>query len=151
MSVDWQLPDDGGSPLTGYTVQLSEGTSVDLAPTQTSHTVTGLVAGEYTVSVVAHNPLGDSAPTESAPVTVRALATPAPTDPPTDAPTDDPAASPGTVPGGGDGGGAGADGTGTGGSLPVSGVEVLVLTLFALASGRAGLALVRRRGAVRAG
>ncbi len=62
---------DGGSPITGYTVQWKESTASwetaaavpEATVTTTSHAITGLTAGTaYTVRVVATNNVGDSSP-----------------------------------------------------------------------------------------
>ena len=62
---------DGGSPITGYTVQWKESTAswetaaavTEATVTTTSHAITGLTAGTaYTVRVVATNNVGDSSP-----------------------------------------------------------------------------------------
>ena len=62
---------DGGSPITGYTVQWKESTAswetaaavTEATVTTTSHAITGLTAGTaYTVRVVAINSAGDSSP-----------------------------------------------------------------------------------------
>ena len=62
---------DGGSPITGYTVQWKESTAswetaasvTEATVTTTTHAITGLTAGTaYTVRVVATNNVGDSSP-----------------------------------------------------------------------------------------
>ena len=62
---------DGGSPITGYTVQWKESTAswetaaavTEATVTTTSHAIAGLTAGTaYTVRVVATNNVGDSSP-----------------------------------------------------------------------------------------
>ena len=62
---------DGGSPISGYTVQWKEATAswetaaavTEATVTTTSHAITGLTAGTaYTVRVVATNSAGDSPP-----------------------------------------------------------------------------------------
>ena len=62
---------DGGSPITGYTVQWKESTAswetaaavTEATVATTSHAITGLTAGTaYTVRVVATNNVGDSSP-----------------------------------------------------------------------------------------
>jgi len=65
-SLTWTAPADGGSPITGYTVQavrVSTGavTAVTVGPTATSGTVTGLSNGTtYQLRVQAINNLGPS-------------------------------------------------------------------------------------------
>jgi hypothetical protein len=68
--VSWTAPlDDGGSPVTGYTVSAVPGVGT-CATAGTSCVVTGLTNGTaYTFTVVATNAVGDSAVSEpSAPV-----------------------------------------------------------------------------------
>lgn len=60
VTVSWEAPDDGGATITGYTVQLSDGTEVEVAGTRTSHTFTGLAPGEYAAYVAATNVNGRS-------------------------------------------------------------------------------------------
>jgi predicted alpha-1,2-mannosidase len=61
VTVTWTAPDDGGSTITGYTVQLSDGTEVEVPGTETSHTFTGLAARDYAAYVAATNANGRSA------------------------------------------------------------------------------------------
>ena len=61
--VSWQPPgDDGGQPITGYTVTASPG-AASATTVDTSTTVTGLANGTaYTFTVVATNDVGDGSP-----------------------------------------------------------------------------------------
>jgi fibronectin type III domain protein len=63
-TVSWTAPtNDGGSPITGYVVLASNGTSLNVAPTQTSATMSHLRnGGSYTFTVSALNAVGASAP-----------------------------------------------------------------------------------------
>ncbi len=63
-TIGWTAPtDDGGSPLTGYTVSTPGQPPVSVGGGATSATVPGLTGGtSYTFSVVAQNSLGDSSP-----------------------------------------------------------------------------------------
>ena len=74
--VSWTIPiDDGGSPITGYTVTSSPGgREASVGAAETSATVSGLTNGvTYTFTVVATNAVGDSSPSEpSNPVTPEA-------------------------------------------------------------------------------
>ncbi|MDQ1531166.1 MAG: Fibronectin type domain, partial [Microbacteriaceae bacterium] len=69
--VTWRAEDDGGSPITGFTVVLtsadaSTSSSVDVAADVTSQTFTGLVSNTgYTATVSATNSVGTSAATVS--------------------------------------------------------------------------------------
>ena len=66
LTVSWDAPDDGGSAITGYTVQWKSGTesydpSRQATVTTTTHTIPSLTNGtQYTVRVKATNALGDS-------------------------------------------------------------------------------------------
>lgn len=86
-TVTWAAPvDDGGSPITGYSVTAG-GTTVTAAATATQATITGLPNGQaVTVSVAAVNAAGTSDPATSDPVTPFAPITqgsiPPPTSPP---------------------------------------------------------------------
>ena len=72
-TVSWTAPaDDGGSPITGYTVTASPGgQTVTVAGSVRTATVTGLTNGtSYTFRVTATNAVGDSAPSPASdPVT----------------------------------------------------------------------------------
>lgn len=81
-TVSWQVPvDNGGTPITGYTVSASPGpASVSVAGNLTSTTLTGLINGtSYTFTVVARNAQGPgpaSAPSNAVvPATVPAAPT----------------------------------------------------------------------------
>ncbi len=70
VDVTWLAPDSGGSPITGYTVTASPGGATCSTPAL-GCTVAGLSpGGTYTLSVVASNALGNSAPGVSAPVSL---------------------------------------------------------------------------------
>lgn len=71
VTVTWSAPDDGGAPITGYVVRLSDGTEAEVAATRSEHTFTGLAAGDYTATVAAVNVNGRSSLSrDSATVTV---------------------------------------------------------------------------------
>ncbi|MFY1829890.1 FG-GAP-like repeat-containing protein [Myxococcus fulvus] len=69
-SVTWSAPEDGGAPITSYTVTASPG-GHSVTVSEPSAIVTGLQNGQpYTFTVRATNAVGDSASSEpSAPVT----------------------------------------------------------------------------------
>ncbi len=89
LSVSWEAPAfDGGSDITGYTIQWREATatwdsSADLssaATTANSYTISSLSPGtEYTVRVMATNVVGDGPPSAEESVTPNNPATGAPT------------------------------------------------------------------------
>jgi hypothetical protein len=61
ITIDWSAPDnDGGEPLTGYTITMQPGgATYQAAATATSDTITGLTDGtSYTFSMTAANSLG---------------------------------------------------------------------------------------------
>ncbi|OXN01169.1 fibronectin type III domain-containing protein [Bifidobacterium vansinderenii] len=68
VKVEWKVPSDGGSAITGYTVTLTPSTGApitrDVAADATSATFDGLTAKgvSYTATVVAKNEAGTSAP-----------------------------------------------------------------------------------------
>jgi hypothetical protein len=66
ITATWNAPSNGGQDITGYTVRLLiNGTvtsSAVLGPAARSHTFNGLSDGNYSVRVIATNPLGDSTP-----------------------------------------------------------------------------------------
>jgi hypothetical protein len=124
VKVAWDAPaDDGGSPITGYTVTASHNRSnftASFGASATSGTIRGLVNGkDYTVTVVAKNANGPGP--ASAPVTVTLDAAPPTTT--TTAPGG-PGSDPGSGPGGSGGdplGGAGSGGDGPGAVQPAAG------------------------------
>ena len=64
IAVSWRASAENGSPVTGYTVSWSGGSSgrLRVGASARSHTITELINGEaYTVRVVAHSAAGDSA------------------------------------------------------------------------------------------
>ena len=78
--VRWVVPDDNGSPITGYTVTASPGgATVSAAAGATSATVPGLGAGTYTFTVTAANGAGSSAASASSESVVVQTAPDAPT------------------------------------------------------------------------
>jgi predicted alpha-1,2-mannosidase len=60
VTVTWQAPEDGGSPITAQTVVLSDGTRAQVDASARSHTFTGVAAGDYTARVAATNVNGAS-------------------------------------------------------------------------------------------
>jgi hypothetical protein len=99
-TVSWAVPDNGGSPITSYTVQPIQGgtplTPITVFPPTTAATVTGLSNGlSYTFNVSATNAIGTGPASTSGPVT--------PFGPPLGNPNNDPATavSLGPVPCGG--------------------------------------------------
>ena len=112
---------DGGSPITGYKVQWKKASDSWDAPedvseetvTGTTHTITGLTGGGYTVRVFASNEIGDSLASNEASDTPEGSALPQPP-PPTSTPPQQPPL------GGGSGGGnnGGSSGSSVSPSLP---------------------------------
>jgi hypothetical protein len=69
-TITWLRPDDGGSPILGYTVTATPGgrTCSTNAPDQLTCTITGLANGvNHTFTVTARNAVGDSPPTPPPP------------------------------------------------------------------------------------
>jgi Tol biopolymer transport system component len=63
VDVSWAAPNDGGSPITAYTVRSSGGQSVTVGPSAFTAHIGGLTNGtSYTFTVVATNSVGDSQP-----------------------------------------------------------------------------------------
>ncbi|MFV0434977.1 MAG: choice-of-anchor M domain-containing protein [Leucobacter sp.] len=92
VTVKWVAPADGGSPITGYTVQLLGGAQPlvkDVAGDALEVSFEGLPAGSYTATVIAVNEIGSSAasPASDA-VTVAVAVDPDPTDPTDPEPSD---------------------------------------------------------------
>ncbi len=89
VSVQWSPPgDDGGTPITGYTVTATpDGAYVDVDGSTTTATVTGLVNGtSYSFAVVARNAIGASEASEPS-ETVTPIVAPPPPPPDTTPPT----------------------------------------------------------------
>lgn len=62
VTVSWTVSDNGGAPITSYTVQCNEETVITLDAATASYTFTGLENGtEYTFKVFASNSEGDGA------------------------------------------------------------------------------------------
>ena len=62
VTVSWSVSDNGGAPITSYTVQCGDETAITLDAATTSYTFTGLTNGtEYTFTVKAANAEGTSA------------------------------------------------------------------------------------------
>jgi hypothetical protein len=66
VTMDWSAPNDGGKPITGYTLTMEPGgTTYSAAATATSLTVTGLTDGtSYSFSITAASALGTSPPSD---------------------------------------------------------------------------------------
>ena len=79
VTVSWQRPlDDGGAPISSYTVTASPGSATCTTQTLTC-TVLGLQNGqEYRFSVVAENKIGSSAPSVASRVVAPSTALPSP-------------------------------------------------------------------------
>ena len=75
--VSWDPPaNDGGTPITGYTVTTSPGGATCTTTTRLDCTVLGLAVGStYDFTVVATNAQGDSVPSAPVSVTIRAVST----------------------------------------------------------------------------
>jgi len=72
ITLSWAAPlSDGGSPITGYSIQVGSGNPILLPATQTSTTISGLTNGtQYSITVAAVNALGtgDAATVYATPV-----------------------------------------------------------------------------------
>ncbi|MDR2565785.1 MAG: choice-of-anchor M domain-containing protein [Bifidobacteriaceae bacterium] len=82
VTVTWEAPADGGSPITGYTVQLLGGPEPlarEVAASATSAVFTDLGPGTYRATVVAVNAVGAS-PASEASAQVVVIGTPEPSD-----------------------------------------------------------------------
>lgn len=76
----WQVPADGGSPLTAYKLILNGGTPIEIPAGATSYEIE-LGAGTYDVVLLATNAVGDSAPSETlSGVAVEVSPTPTPSE-----------------------------------------------------------------------
>jgi len=112
LSVNWSIPADQGSAITGFTVFLRQSArdirEINVSDaTSTKLLLQNLAAGQYTVQVLAKNAIGNGArSSESSQVTVEGV-TPASTSTPSPS---------GGGGGGGSGGGSGGGGSGGGGS-----------------------------------
>ena len=72
-AVSWTAPALGSGSVTGYTATASPGNETCTTTSATTCTITGLANGTtYTVTVVAHTTIGDSAPSAPASVTPEA-------------------------------------------------------------------------------
>ncbi|MFL4480045.1 fibronectin type III domain-containing protein, partial [Paeniglutamicibacter sp. ORCA_105] len=99
--VNWAAPNDGGSPITGYTVQVWHGGTpfhtIDIV-TETTVTVDGLApADEYGVLVTAHNAVGSTVSKAGRIMTMPAPPEepkPTPTPVPSEEPTEEPTPTP---------------------------------------------------------
>ncbi len=81
VTVNWTAPFDGGSPITGYSLDVTTGGTAiadspfTIAGTATSHTVTGLTNGiQYSFTLTATNAAGTSLPSTAATATPSAPA-----------------------------------------------------------------------------
>jgi predicted alpha-1,2-mannosidase len=70
VTVSWMAPDDNGSPITAYSVQLGERAPVTVPATATSYTFTNVDGGDYQARVAATNAKGTSDYATSAKVRV---------------------------------------------------------------------------------
>lgn len=81
VTVTWEAPvDDGGAPITGYTVTLSDETPITVSGTETSAVFEGVEPGSHTASVAATNLSGDSPESEPSNEVSVVVAPGAPTD-----------------------------------------------------------------------
>lgn len=88
VTVRWVAPADGGSAITGYTVQLLGGSAPlvqDVTAGTTEVVFTGVPAGSYRAAVIAVNQVGAS---ETSPVSEQVTVAAAPVDPTDPEPTD---------------------------------------------------------------
>ena len=79
VTLTWDAPDDGGSVITGYTVETPDGMGYDVTGTTWSHSYADRAATDpLTFSVRARNAVGQSLPASTGPVLVPATAPAAP-------------------------------------------------------------------------
>jgi LPXTG-motif cell wall-anchored protein len=84
LRATWDAPNDGGSPITGYTLTLTPDAAVlgalpvtaQVPPSATSYTFDDLPVGDYTVKAVATNVIGRSPLVTSSVATVTAATVP---------------------------------------------------------------------------
>ncbi|NNE94853.1 MAG: PKD domain-containing protein, partial [Acidimicrobiales bacterium] len=77
ISASWSPPaDDGGQPITGYSVSLSGAAADNVTVVGTSHTFSSLAPGDYTVTVAAINADGTGAGTSGSATIVQPVTTP---------------------------------------------------------------------------
>jgi len=73
ITISWTAPDDGGSPITGYTVRIADvgSSSGDSIPVTSSPlVVSGIAPGDKLVSVAAKNAIGQGPFSEATAVTI---------------------------------------------------------------------------------